>query len=72
MSEFIERKEFDPFEKRIDDKFDNLNKKIDDLPLKIEDKIKFQIAEMKNTQIKWFIGTLIAIICLAGKAFGMY
>ncbi|WP_323702676.1 hypothetical protein [Mammaliicoccus sp. Dog046] len=72
MSEFIERKEFDQFEKRIDDKFDNLNKKIDELPLKIEDKIKFQISEMKNTQIKWFIGTLIVIICLAGKAFGVY
>ncbi|QJF26305.1 hypothetical protein HF021_04765 [Mammaliicoccus vitulinus] len=72
MNEYISRKEFEQFEKRIDDKFDNLNDKIDDLPMKIEDKIKLQISEMKNTQMKWFIGTLIAILGVAGKVFGFY
>ncbi|HAL09007.1 MAG TPA: hypothetical protein DCO67_03445 [Staphylococcus sp.] len=72
MNEYISRKEFEQFEKRIDDKFDNLNHKIDDLPMKIEDKIKLQISEMKNTQMKWFIGTLIAILGVAGKVFGFY
>ncbi|PTJ81563.1 hypothetical protein BUZ84_06025 [Mammaliicoccus sciuri] len=72
MSEFISRKEFEQFEKRIDDKFDNLNNKLDELPERIEDKIKFQISEMKNTQMKWFIGTLIAILGVAGKVFGLY
>ena len=32
MSEYIERKEFERYEKRIDEKFDNLNSKIDSLP----------------------------------------
>lgn len=72
VSEFISRKEFEQFEKRIDDKFDNLNNKLDELPERIEDKIKFQISEMKNTQMKWFIGTLIAILGVAGKVFGLY
>jgi seryl-tRNA synthetase len=68
----IDRNEFEQYEKRIDDKFENLNDKINNLPNIIENKIKYQIADMKNTQIKWFIGTLIVTLGLAGRVFGLY
>lgn len=72
MSEFIERKEFEQFEKRMDEKLNALTGKIDELPSRIEDKTKYQISEMKNTQMKWFVATIIAIIGLAGRIFGIY
>lgn len=72
MSEYISRKEFEQFEKRMDEKLDTLTGKIDELPNRIEDKTKYQIAEMKNTQMKWFIATIITIASLAGRIFGIY
>jgi seryl-tRNA synthetase len=72
MPNNIDRNEFEQYERRIDDKFENLNDKINNLPNIIEDKIKYQIADMKNTQIKWFIGTLIVTLGLAGRVFGLY
>ncbi|MDH9922002.1 hypothetical protein PZL33_07430 [Staphylococcus hominis] len=69
---FISKGEFEQYEKRIDEKFNNLNSKIDDLPKRIDEKIQFRISEMKNTQMKWFIATLIALAGLAGRIFGLY
>ena len=45
MSEYIERKEFEQYEKRIDEKFDNLNSKIDALPKIFEDKLEIALGK---------------------------
>lgn len=79
MSEFIERKEFDQFEKRIDDNFQNLNSKIDNLPSMFEDKIEKHVSNAKFQLVMWIIGTsiatgslLITIIGLGAKLLGLY
>lgn len=72
MSEYLRKGEFEQYEKRIDEKFNNLNSEIDKLPERIDEKIKLQISEMKNAQMKWFIATFIALAGLAGRIFGLY
>lgn len=79
MTDFIERKEFEQFEKRIDANLANINDKLDKLPSQIEDKINLSSEKMKNTQMKWFIGIILSIISLlftliglAGRIFGLY
>lgn len=72
MSDYITKETFEQMEKRIDDKFEHLFDKIDDLPKIMESNMKYQISEMKNIQFKWFIGTMIAIAGVAGKVFGLY
>lgn len=79
MSEFIERKEFDQFEKRIDNNFNNLNSKIDNLPSTFEDKIEKHVSNAKFQLVMWIIGTsiatgslLIGAIGLGAKLLGIY
>ena len=86
MSEYIERKEFEQYEKRIDEKFDNLNSKIDSLPEIFSDKLKIALNERadkerrerkddKKAIIGWSIsGTslIIAFLGILGKAFGWF
>lgn len=72
MGEYLRKGEFEQYEKRIDEKFANLNSKIDDLPERIDKNIQLRISEMKDTQMKWFIATLIALAGLAGRIFGLY
>lgn len=72
MPNNIDRNEFEQYERRIDEKFETLNYKINNLPNIIEDKMKYQIADMKNTQIKWFVGTILVTLGLAGRVFGLY
>ena len=79
MSEFIERKEFEQFEKRIDDNFKNLNSKIDSLPDTFEDKIEKHVSNAKFQLVMWIIGTsittgslLIGAIGLGAKLLGLY
>ncbi|AUJ52974.1 hypothetical protein B2G94_09945 [Staphylococcus hominis subsp. hominis] len=80
MSEFIDRKEFEQYEKRIDEKFDNLNSKIDSLPEIFSDKLKIALNERaekereerkkdKHSIIGWTISGIGVIIGLV-KAFG--
>lgn len=78
MSEFIERKEFEQFEKRIDDNFKNLNSKIDSLPDTFEDKIEKHVSNAKFQLVMWIIGTsittgslLIGAIGLGAKLLGL-
>lgn len=72
MPNNIDRNEFEQYERRIDEKFETLNDKINNLPNIIEDKMKYQIVDMKNTQIKWFVGTILVTLGLAGRVFGLY
>ncbi|MEK4758540.1 hypothetical protein NSS69_11430 [Macrococcus sp. FSL W8-0367] len=72
MPDFIERKEFEQFEKRIDDNLSNINSKLDKLPDQIETKINLSAEKMKNSQMKWFIGIIVSILGLAGRIFGIY
>ncbi|ALM56951.1 hypothetical protein [Staphylococcus equorum] len=79
MSEFIERKEFEQFEKRIDNNFNNLNSKIDNLPSTFEDKIEKHVSNAKFQLVMWIIGTsiatgslLIGAIGLGAKLLGIY
>jgi len=86
MSEYIERKEFEQYEKRIDEKFDNLNSKIDALPKIFEDKLEIALGKRaederrerkddKKSIIGWSIsGTslIIAFLGILGKAFGWF
>ena len=48
MQHNIDRNEFEQYERRIDEKFETLNDKINNLPNIIEDKMKYQIADMKK------------------------
>lgn len=48
MNEYVERKEFEQFEKRMDDNFRNLNSKIDSLPETFNDKLQIAL----NTQME--------------------
>ncbi|MCE5011345.1 hypothetical protein [Staphylococcus warneri] len=77
MSEFVERKEFEQFEKRIDDKFNTLDSKIDDLPNRFNDKLQIALnnqmeslrkerKEDKKSIITWTLSGTGVIIALAG------
>ncbi|WP_305751813.1 hypothetical protein [Mammaliicoccus sciuri] len=79
MSEFISRKEFEQYEKRIDDKFDTLNSKIDNLPNILEDKIEKHVNSAKLQLIIWIVGTsiasggvLIALLTFIAKLIGLF
>ncbi len=72
MPDFLSKGEFDQFEKRIDQRLDTIEGKVDDLPTRLDDKIKLHFETMKNSQMKWFIGVLIALAGLAGRIFELY
>ncbi|HAR6132482.1 MULTISPECIES: hypothetical protein [Staphylococcus] len=52
MPEFIERKEFEQFEKRIDDNFKHLNSKIDSLPDRFADKMEIALNQQMEKMRK--------------------
>lgn len=68
----ITEREFEQFEKRIDDKLSSIESKIDSIPDALDTKIELQFEKMKNTQIKWFIGIILTILGIAGRVFGLY
>ncbi|MFA7745092.1 hypothetical protein [Salinicoccus roseus] len=72
MNNFITKGEFDQFEKRIDQKLDTIEGKVDGLPERLDDKIKLHFEIMKTSQMKWFIGVSLALAGLAGRVFGLY
>ncbi|MEB6170582.1 hypothetical protein MXL81_07825 [Staphylococcus pseudoxylosus] len=86
MSEYISRKEFEQYEKRIDENFRHLNSKLDSLPNTLTDKITISLNDYENrirkgrkedkrSIITWSIsGTslLIAILGLIAKFLGWY
>ncbi|OHS36322.1 hypothetical protein [Staphylococcus sp. HMSC62A08] len=83
MSGFVDRKEFEQFEKRIDDKFKTLDSKIDDLPNRFNDKLQIALnsqletfrkesKEDKKSIITWTLsgtGVIIALVSLIVKLF---
>lgn len=86
MSEYITRKEFEQYEKRIDENFKHLNSKLDNLPNILSDKITISLNDYENrirkdrkddkkSIITWSIsgtGLLIAILGLIAKLLGWY
>lgn len=77
MSEYIERKEFEQFEKRIDDRFKNLESKIDDIPNRLSDKLQLALNEQmenyrkerkedKKSIITWTLSGTSLIVAIAG------
>lgn len=68
----ITEREFEQFENRINDKLSNIDSKVDKIPESLDQKIELHFEKMKNTQTKWFIGVLIALLGLAGRIFGIY
>lgn len=47
MSEYVTRNEFEQYEKRVDERFDTLNNKIDHLPNIIQDKITISMNNLE-------------------------
>lgn len=86
VSEYLRKGEFEQYEKRIDEKFENLNSKIDALPKIFEDKLEIALGKRaederrerkddKKSIIGWSIsGTslIIAFLGILGKAFGWF
>ena len=77
MSEYIERKEFQQFEKRIDDRFKSLESKIDDIPNRLSDKLQLALNEQmesfrkerkedKKSIITWTLSGTSLIVAIAG------
>lgn len=77
MSDYIERKEFEQFEKRIDDRFRNLESKIDDIPNRLSDKLQLALNEQmesfrkerkedKKSIITWTISGTSLIVTIVG------
>lgn len=77
MSDYIERKEFEQFEKRIDDRFKNLESKIDDIPNRLSDKLQLALNEQmessrkerkedKKSIITWTLSGTSLIVAIAG------
>ena len=77
MSEYIERKEFEQFEKRIDDRFKSLESKIDDIPNRLSDKLQLALNEQmdsfrkerkedKKSIITWTLSGTSLIVAIAG------
>lgn len=77
MSNYIERKEFEQFEKRIDDRFKNLESKIDDIPNRLSDKLQLALNEQmesfrkerkedKKSIITWTISGTSLIVTIVG------
>ena len=76
-SEYIERKEFEQFEKRIDDRFKSLESKIDDIPNRLSDKLQLALNEQmesfrkerkedKKSIITWTLSGTSLIVAIAG------
>ncbi|MGK9044907.1 hypothetical protein [Mammaliicoccus vitulinus] len=86
MSDFITRNEFEQFEKRVDERFDTLNGKIDRLPDIIQDKIIISMNNLEKginetnkknrkmviTSVLSGMGILIAFAGLIGNIFGVF
>lgn len=49
MSEYVTRNEFEQFKKRVDERFDTLNNKIDHLQSIIQDKITISMNNLERS-----------------------
>lgn len=72
MDNFVTRKEFEQFEKRMDENLKSINSTIDGIPDRIDEKLDTKIEKMKNEQMRWFAVTIIGILGIAGRVFGLY
>lgn len=86
MSDYLQKGEFEQYEKRIDERINHLNSKIDALPELFADKLEIALGKRaederkerkddKKAIIGWSIsGTslIIAFLGILGKAFGWF
>ncbi|KTT79325.1 hypothetical protein [Mammaliicoccus sciuri] len=86
MSEYVTRNEFEQYEKRVDERFDTLNNKIDYLPNIIQDKITISMNNLERsinetnkknrkaviTSVLSGVGVLIAVAGLIGNILGVF
>lgn len=85
MSEYVTRNEFEQYEKRVDERFDTLNNKIDHLPNIIQDKITISMNNLERsinetnkknrkaviTSVLSGVGVLITVAGLIGNILGV-
>lgn len=69
---YVSKDEFKQYEKRMDDNLQTINTSISGLPDRIDEKLETKIEKMKNSQMRWFIVTLLGIAGVAGRVFGLY
>ncbi|WP_426361106.1 hypothetical protein [Mammaliicoccus sciuri] len=86
MSEYVTRNEFEQYEKRVDERFDTLNNKIDYLPNIIQDKITISMNNLERsinetnkknrkaviTSVLTGVGVLITVAGLIGNILGVF
>ncbi|HCW34963.1 hypothetical protein MTW84_06305 [Mammaliicoccus sciuri] len=86
MSEYVTRNEFEQYEKRVDERFDTLNNKIDYLPNIIQDKITISMNNLERsinetnkknrkaviTSVLSGVGVLITVAGLIGNILGVF
>jgi len=86
MSEYVTRNEFEQYEKRVDERFDTLNNKIDYLPNIIQDKITISMNNLERsinetnkknrkaviTSVLSGVGVLITLAGLIGNILGVF
>lgn len=86
MSEYVTRNEFEQYEKRVDERFDTLNNKIDHLLSIIQDKITISMNNLERsinetnkknrkaviTSVLSGVGVLITLAGLIGNILGVF
>ncbi|MCD8770012.1 hypothetical protein [Mammaliicoccus sciuri] len=86
MSEYVTRNEFEQYEKRVDERFDTLNNKIDHLPNIIQDNITISMNNLERsinetnkknrkaviTSVLSGVGVLITVAGLIGNILGVF
>lgn len=86
MSEYVTRNEFEQYEKRVDERFDTLNNKIDYLPNIIQDKITISMNNLERSinetnkknrkaviaSVLSGVGVLITLAGLIGNILGVF
>ncbi|MCE5058303.1 MULTISPECIES: hypothetical protein [Mammaliicoccus] len=86
MSEYVTRNEFEQYEKRVDERLDTLNNKIDHLPNIIQDKITISMNNLERSinetnkknrkaviaSVLSGVGVLITLAGLIGNILGVF
>lgn len=86
MSEYVTRNEFEQYEKRVDERLDTLNNKIDHLPNIIQDKITLSMNNLERSinetnkknrkaviaSVLSGVGVLITLAGLIGNILGVF
>ena len=86
MSEYVTRNEFEQYEKRVDERFDTLNNKIDHLPNIIQDNITISMNNLERSinetnkknrkaviaSVLSGVGVLITLAGLIGNILGVF